>query len=157
MRKGSDVIWLLMPLVVDVATVRRRFATLSRIDPLLLRRVIGSEQALMVGITLWYLWKSRNEFLFAAKRESSKIVARIIPNWKLNVEIVMARDNRLHPGQGRRMEAQISWKSGPCDWVIVNVDGSVLRSPARAAAGGVVRSNDGRAMGAFIANLGVVL
>ncbi|CAN1823008.1 Putative ribonuclease H protein At1g65750 [Linum perenne] len=52
------------------------------------------------------------------------------------------------------MEAQISWEPGPIDWATVNVDGSVLRSPARAAAGGVVRSEDGRAIGAFVANLG---
>ncbi|CAN1279737.1 Putative ribonuclease H protein At1g65750 [Linum perenne] len=66
----------------------------------------------------------------------------------------MARDSRLHSGQGRRMEAQISWKPGPVYWATVNVDGSVLRSPARAAAGGVVRSEDGRAIGAFVASLG---
>ncbi|CAN1161717.1 Putative ribonuclease H protein At1g65750 [Linum perenne] len=70
------------------------------------------------------------------------------------MEVAMDRDNRLHPNQGMRMEAHISWKPGPCDWVTVNVDGSVLRSPARADYKGVVRSEDGRAIGAFAANLG---
>ncbi|CAN1824667.1 Putative ribonuclease H protein At1g65750 [Linum perenne] len=122
--------------------------------PVWLKRGIGGEQALLVGITLWYLWKSRNEFIFAAKRESAETVARRCSNWKVQVEHAMARDSRLQSGQARRTEAQISWEPGPIDWATVNVDGSVLRSPDRAAAGGVVRSVDGRAIGAFVANLG---
>ncbi|CAN1792273.1 Putative ribonuclease H protein At1g65750 [Linum perenne] len=118
------------------------------------RRAISGDNGLGVGITLWYLWKYRNEFLFSAKRESARTVARRSQSWKFTFEAALAREVSLNPTQGRRIESQISCEPGPWDWVTVNVDGSVQRNPSRAAAGGVVRSCDGQALGAFVANLG---
>ncbi|CAN1162576.1 Putative ribonuclease H protein At1g65750 [Linum perenne] len=68
------------------------------------QRFAVNDGALRFGITLWYLWKARNE-----------------------------------SEQG---------------WATINTDGSVLRNPTRAAAGGIVRRDDGRSLGAFVANLG---
>ncbi|CAN1145221.1 Putative ribonuclease H protein At1g65750 [Linum perenne] len=52
------------------------------------------------------------------------------------------------------MVSPIAWDPGPGEWVMVNTDGSVLRNPNRAAAGGIVRTSDGHALEAFVANLG---
>ncbi|CAN1162578.1 Putative ribonuclease H protein At1g65750 [Linum perenne] len=46
------------------------------------------------------------------------------------------------------------WRRPEQGWATINTDGSVLRNPTRAAAGGIVRRDDGRSLGAFVANLG---
>ncbi|CAN1162569.1 Putative ribonuclease H protein At1g65750 [Linum perenne] len=50
--------------------------------------------------------------------------------------------------------SEIAWTPAEQGWATINTDGSVLRNPTRAAAGGIVRRDDGRSLGAFVANLG---
>ncbi|CAN1728919.1 Putative ribonuclease H protein At1g65750 [Linum perenne] len=56
--------------------------------------------------------------------------------------------------EGRGIVSPIAWDPGPDEWVTVNTDGSVLRNPNRAAAGGIIRTSDGHALGDFVAILG---
>ncbi|CAN1145225.1 Putative ribonuclease H protein At1g65750 [Linum perenne] len=118
------------------------------------KRFIVGEKSLLFGVTLWYLWKSRNEFTFSNVRDLPSIIARKASAWTSSVIAAMDRDTRMGFNVGRRMVSPIAWDPGPGEWVMVNTDGSVLRNPNRAAAGGIVRTSDGHALEAFVANLG---
>ncbi|CAN1264564.1 Putative ribonuclease H protein At1g65750 [Linum perenne] len=48
----------------------------------------------------------------------------------------------------------VAWDPGPPDWVVLNTDGSVMLTTGNAAAGGLLRTNLGRCIGAFSTNLG---
>ncbi|CAN1327468.1 Putative ribonuclease H protein At1g65750 [Linum perenne] len=54
----------------------------------------------------------------------------------------------------RRHETLISWIPPPDDWLKVNTDGSVIHPHSLAAAGGIIRDFQGRAIDGFSANLG---
>ncbi|CAN1820523.1 Putative ribonuclease H protein At1g65750 [Linum perenne] len=53
----------------------------------------------------------------------------------------------------RRWE-QVAWDPGLPDWVTINTDGSVLNRENKAAAGGIIRTHEGRSLVAFTMNLG---
>ncbi|CAN1144586.1 Putative ribonuclease H protein At1g65750 [Linum perenne] len=96
------------------------------------------------GEDVW-LWGAEKDGLFSIRSAYNLVISHSVEEldtlWKLI-------------WKWRGPNAQISWKPGSVNWVTVNVDGSVLRGPTRAAAGGAVRTEDGRAVGAFVANLG---
>ncbi|CAN1137711.1 Putative ribonuclease H protein At1g65750 [Linum perenne] len=54
----------------------------------------------------------------------------------------------------RRRDTLISWFPPPDDWVSINTDGSVIQPNSRAAAGGLIRNDQGSFVHAFTANLG---
>ncbi|CAN1188299.1 Putative ribonuclease H protein At1g65750 [Linum perenne] len=51
------------------------------------------------------------------------------------------------------IEADIAWQAGRPGWITLNLDGSVVQR--RAAAGGIVRDNEGRGLLAYSMNLGI--
>ncbi|CAN1179214.1 Putative ribonuclease H protein At1g65750 [Linum perenne] len=119
-----------------------------------IRDFLGRACSRTFGITLWYLWKARNELIFSDSHNPADALARKIQSWTKTVADAIDRDARLTQDTTVRSLEQIAWDPGPGDLITVNTDGSVLHQPNRAAAGGIVRSSDGRALGAFVANLG---
>ncbi|CAN1162577.1 Putative ribonuclease H protein At1g65750 [Linum perenne] len=77
-----------------------------------------------------------------------------ITAWTDIVSEALYRDARLFPAAALRSFSEIAWTPAEQGWATINTDGSVLRNPTRAAAGGIVRRDDGRSLGAFVANLG---
>ncbi|CAN1130171.1 Putative ribonuclease H protein At1g65750, partial [Linum perenne] len=43
---------------------------------------------------------------------------------------------------------------GPTDWTVLNTNGFVLAQTGNAAAGGLIRNNEGACAGAFYTNIG---
>ncbi|CAN1820472.1 Putative ribonuclease H protein At1g65750 [Linum perenne] len=118
------------------------------------RRFIVGEKSLLFGVTLWYLWKSRNESTFSNVRDLPSVTARKANAWTSSVIAARGRDTRLGLNEGRRIVSPIAWDPRPGEGVTVNTDGSVLRNLNRAAAGGIIRTSDVHSLGAFVANLG---
>ncbi|CAN1162575.1 Putative ribonuclease H protein At1g65750 [Linum perenne] len=101
------------------------------------QRFAVNDGALRFGITLWYLWKARNEFIFSELRETSEAIARRITAWTDIVSEALYRDARLFPAAALRSFSEIAWTPAEQGWATINTDGSVLRNPTRAAAGGI--------------------
>ncbi|CAN1274277.1 Putative ribonuclease H protein At1g65750 [Linum perenne] len=65
----------------------------------------------------------------------------------------MERDVGILDEHNSRIEADIAWQAGRPGWITLNSDGSVVQG--RAAAGGIVRDNEGRGLLAYSMNLGI--
>ncbi|CAN1760750.1 hypothetical protein LINPERHAP1_LOCUS7650 [Linum perenne] len=72
------------------------------------------------------------------------------------MEEAQKRDGAMLDNTLAREDSDIAWDPGPPDWCMVNTDGAVLVSSisSAAAAGGLIRTADGKCLGAFTANLG---
>ncbi|CAN1188305.1 Putative ribonuclease H protein At1g65750 [Linum perenne] len=118
-----------------------------------LQDFIKSDSSLIFGITCWYLWRARNERIFTGSTESSVSVAFKCRRWRDTVQSAMERDVGILDEHTSRIEADIAWQAGRPGWITLNLDGSVVQR--RAAAGGIVRDNEGRGLLAYSMNLGI--
>ncbi|CAN1148229.1 Putative ribonuclease H protein At1g65750 [Linum perenne] len=53
-----------------------------------------------------------------------------------------------------KRRAEIAWVAGPAGWITLNSDGSVQGQKGKAAAGGLLRDNNGNCVLAYTMNLG---
>ncbi|CAN1169619.1 Putative ribonuclease H protein At1g65750 [Linum perenne] len=114
---------------------------------------IKSDGSLIFGITCWYLWRARNERIFTGSTENSISVAFKCRRWRDTVQSALERDTSILDERRTRVEANIAWQAGGPGWVTLNSDGSVVQG--RAAAGGILRDNEGRGLLAYSTNLGI--
>ncbi|CAN1822388.1 Putative ribonuclease H protein At1g65750 [Linum perenne] len=112
-----------------------------------------SDSSLQFGITCWYLWKARNERIFTGSTESAAAVAFKSSRWRETVQNALTRDTGILDGRSPRESVDIGWQAGRPGWVILNSDGSVVQG--RAAAGGILRDDEGRGLLAYSMNLGI--
>ncbi|CAN1188300.1 Putative ribonuclease H protein At1g65750 [Linum perenne] len=63
-----------------------------------------------------------------------------------------ARNERIFTGS-TESSVSVAWQAGRPGWITLNLDGSVVQR--RAAAGGIVRDNEGRGLLAYSMNLGI--
>ncbi|CAN1818919.1 Putative ribonuclease H protein At1g65750, partial [Linum perenne] len=96
-------------------------------------KFLTGKKELRFGIVCWYLWKTRNERLFAGRVDDAKVIAARCLGW----------------------ESKVSWQMSQQGWTVVNSNGSVLRARGRATAGGILRDCQGKCIHAFAINLGV--
>ncbi|CAN1170093.1 hypothetical protein LINPERHAP2_LOCUS28782 [Linum perenne] len=82
------------------------------------------------------------------------MIGRKAATWASHNLTAMGRDSRLNLMQSRRVASTIALDPGPLDGVTVNTDGSVQQDPNRVVVDGINRTSDGKALGAFVANLG---
>ncbi|CAL1380493.1 unnamed protein product [Linum trigynum] len=111
------------------------------------------------GISLWCLWKNRNEGVFKginktlsapSLMQSIKIKAGIwIRAW--NAPTLLGGRGNLAPN---RVLTDIGWQPPPAGWTKVNVDGAAGGSQGLAGAGGVIRDSNSCWQGGFVSNLG---
>ncbi|CAN1186551.1 Putative ribonuclease H protein At1g65750 [Linum perenne] len=107
------------------------------------------------GITIWILWKERNEAIFEGKPATCDQLRLRVLHWIAGVRETMRADSQVTSKDvTRRMDTHIGWKAGPSDCITINTDGSVIQPHSRAAAGGVLRTSLGRPVSSFAANLG---
>ncbi|CAN1177065.1 Putative ribonuclease H protein At1g65750 [Linum perenne] len=117
-------------------------------------KFLNSENGTIFGNIYWFLWKSRNERIFAADRtQPAGVVARGL-SWSSLVTDAL-RKTRSVLGEGSsRFEINLAWDPGQADWVTLNTDGSVDRGRRKASVGGMLRDSEGRCILAFTMNLG---
>ncbi|CAN1743095.1 Putative ribonuclease H protein At1g65750 [Linum perenne] len=75
--------------------------------------------------------------------------------WQEIVVRAMAREVILQERQSLRRRAEVSWKAGPHGWFTLSSDGSLQGQQGRAAAGGILRDNNGNCILAYTMNLGI--
>ncbi|CAN1725728.1 Putative ribonuclease H protein At1g65750 [Linum perenne] len=110
---------------------------------------------LTFGITIWILWKARNEAIFENKLATCDQLRLRVLHWIAGVRETMRADSQAISGRAsRRIETHVGWKAGPSDCITINTDGSVLQPHSQAAAGGILRTHQGHPISTFAANLG---
>ncbi|CAN0900153.1 Putative ribonuclease H protein At1g65750 [Linum grandiflorum] len=111
--------------------------------------------SLMFGVGVWLLWRARNKRLFEQTTETYMEVAHRCDYWVALITSSWKTGQLDREVRSLTRQTQlIGWR--PCDegWFTLSTDGS-LRSPTRlAAVGGVIRTDTGRFVEAFAANLG---
>ncbi|CAN1144666.1 Putative ribonuclease H protein At1g65750 [Linum perenne] len=113
------------------------------------------EWGLSFSITIWILWKARNEATFENKLATCDQLRLRVLHWIVGVrETMTAHSQVISKGAKGHVEAHIGWRAGPSDYVTINTDGSVLQPHSQAAAGGILRTRRGHPVGSFAANLG---
>ncbi|CAN1146313.1 Putative ribonuclease H protein At1g65750 [Linum perenne] len=95
------------------------------------QRFLGGELALRFGIVCWYLWKSRNERLFAGSIEDARVIAAKCLCWESKV--------------GDALQFETSF---------LEANGSVRGDRGKAAAGGLLRDREANCLRAYAVNLG---
>ncbi|CAN1143560.1 Putative ribonuclease H protein At1g65750, partial [Linum perenne] len=119
-----------------------------------LKLMMSHEKSSELVITCWYLWKARNEWVFAGTNTSASATAIRIQSWHSTVISTVKHQELIVKKKPERVRADIAWEPGEEGWVVLNTDGSVLADCSKAAAGGLIRSADGRCLSAFYINLG---
>ncbi|CAI0409373.1 unnamed protein product [Linum tenue] len=114
----------------------------------------NAQTGLLFGVGAWYLWKRRNEWVFDRKQQDPSTLVQRIRSWTSTVRNAQDNNGKIHTTQRAKTSTEIAWKPPPPDWIAINTDGSVKQPDSLAAAGGLLRDNSGRCLGAFASNLG---
>ncbi|CAN1126971.1 Putative ribonuclease H protein At1g65750 [Linum perenne] len=94
-----------------------------------------AEWGLSFGITLWILWKARNETTFESKLATCDQLRLRVLHWIAGVRETMRADSQvISKGAKGRVDTHIGWRAGPSDYVTINTDSSVIQPHSRAAA-----------------------
>ncbi|CAN1195124.1 Putative ribonuclease H protein At1g65750 [Linum perenne] len=116
---------------------------------------INSNNGLLFGVTVWMIWKSRDEFIFSNSNATASQIGHRSVRWTSAVTDAFHRDARCFGDPRVKRWESIAWEPGPEEWITINTDGSFLPSRRKASAGGIIRSCDGHGLVAFTMNLGV--
>ncbi|CAN1127554.1 Putative ribonuclease H protein At1g65750 [Linum perenne] len=109
---------------------------------------------MMFGISMWLIWKARNATLFAGTVSTPPQIARRVRWWTVNAMAAFERDANCLGLVPSRSWSPVSWDPGPQDTITINTDGSYLPERNLAAAGGIIRTAEGRSLVVFSMNLG---
>ncbi|CAN1845776.1 Putative ribonuclease H protein At1g65750 [Linum perenne] len=116
---------------------------------------LAKDKGLIFGITCWFLWRTKNERIFAGKADSADGTAAKCAHWEVKVRDAMNFEASVVPDTNMPRQIQVTWQAGQEGWVTVNSDGSVLGPRGRASAGGILRQANGQGICAYAINLGV--
>ncbi|CAN1774999.1 hypothetical protein LINPERHAP1_LOCUS13176, partial [Linum perenne] len=121
-----------------------------------LGQIISHDNSLLLGIACWYLWKARNELIFAGSHQHPFELGQRNLNWKMVVQSAMATERNSLVSEHVRIRTEICWEPGESnpDAVTLNIDGSVDPRTGQASAGGLIRNHMGCCSRAFTVNLG---
>ncbi|CAN1725502.1 Putative ribonuclease H protein At1g65750, partial [Linum perenne] len=110
---------------------------------------------LIFGVTTWVLWKRRNRLIFHSENTTVSEVCHQVKFW---VHLYSSSWNALQASREApsiaRQAQLIGWRPVGEGWFSLNSNGYLYTNSNRAAAGGVIRDEDGRFTTAFAANLG---
>ncbi|CAI0374065.1 unnamed protein product [Linum tenue] len=106
------------------------------------------------ALVCWQLWQNRNTWVFEKRLVAPMQLAGRIKQLCSQVSLAFKASQSVTGCESKRSTQLISWKRPPSGWASLNTDGSVLLSQNKAAAGGVIRREDGRMLRAFSVNLG---
>ncbi|KAJ1431095.1 putative ribonuclease H protein [Sesbania bispinosa] len=96
---------------------------------------VGDDWCLIFGLTIWHLWRRRNEVVFQnVEVDTDTIISRVqsLANLSNSVD--------LHSSRAVRSSEQwVRWSSPEEGWFKFNVDGSVNIASKKAGCGGILR------------------
>ncbi|CAN1746335.1 Putative ribonuclease H protein At1g65750 [Linum perenne] len=95
-----------------------------------------SERSLLFGITVWILWKARNECLFANVSMSPLQIEARIRTWTSHVFEAMKREIKFSGPTRTKCWKQIAWEPGPNEWITLGCC-TVTRAELRGAITGL--------------------
>ncbi|CAL1388702.1 unnamed protein product [Linum trigynum] len=104
------------------------------------------------AVMCWMLWKNRNKFVFEKELDSTSSLPCRVVTLEKHIEEAATKAAIVFNGEAIPSQRMIAWKPPPAGWSCLNTDGSVVGG--NAAAGGVIRREDGRMLRAFSGNLG---
>ncbi|CAN1127155.1 Putative ribonuclease H protein At1g65750 [Linum perenne] len=115
----------------------------------------SSDAHLKFGVINWLLWHRRNRLVFQAENSSAREVCSQVKFWVHFYSSCWKalQVSREAPGLARQAHL-IGWRPAEEGCFTLNSDGSLYTNPNRAAAGGVIRDDNGRFVSAFSMNLG---
>ncbi|CAN1180887.1 Putative ribonuclease H protein At1g65750 [Linum perenne] len=119
-----------------------------------IKLILTHEKSLELGIVIWFLWKARNDWVFNDTNDSASSLVVRIRNWTMTVMNASAQQEIIGAKNHERIRTDVAWEPGEAGWVVLNTDGSVIPGNSMAAAGGLIRTNDGRGLLAYCVNLG---
>lgn len=80
---------------------------------------------IIFGVTIWSLWKMRNEFIFNGVHcEAQQMFCKI----KYHVDEIVDGGSKLKSLNVGKVESFIGWSFPKNDWVKVNVDGACVQA-----------------------------
>ena len=104
---------------------------------------------IMFNFAVWYIWKSRNSFVFNRKSPNPNLF-REISNQA--AEFMFCVSSPRNPV--RRVSKRIRWEKPPIGWKKLNTNGSVIGCMEQAGCGGVVRDEHGSWVAGFTRHVG---
>ncbi|XP_075508178.1 uncharacterized protein LOC142545090 [Primulina tabacum] len=108
----------------------------------------------LFAITLWWLWKWRNDLVFNNKRLDVHLKVKQLKN-QLNEIKSAFSSSRVMPSHTQRYANYIvRWIPPPEGWCSLEVDGSCKQSIRKAGGGGLLRNEYGDWMIGFMHNIG---
>ncbi|CAL1377016.1 unnamed protein product [Linum trigynum] len=120
-----------------------------------MHHLTSPETQVRFGFTLWFLWRSRNDYIFSAIEEEPNKLTQKILAWETIAHDGRAAEQAIALGRsGLRRDVAVGWRPAPTGWITVNSDGSLLRPLESTAAGGALRDGQGRLLGSYSMNLG---
>ncbi|CAN1161710.1 Putative ribonuclease H protein At1g65750 [Linum perenne] len=107
------------------------------------------------GLSSWIIWRRRNQRVFEDVTLSVDEVVGQISFWaQLLSSSWKAHQVGREAPRYARQTLLIGWRLGDEGWYTLNTDGSLIPTTSSAAAGGVIRDDQGRFVLAFSSNLG---
>ncbi|KAL9304836.1 putative ribonuclease H domain-containing protein [Arabidopsis thaliana] len=107
----------------------------------------------LFSMAVWWAWKWRCGNVFG---ENGKCRDRVRFIKDMAIEVTKAHNLVAGGSQTvARVERHIAWTKPPEGWVKVSTDGASRGNPGPAAAGGVIRDEDGLWVGGFALHIGV--
>lgn len=105
------------------------------------------------GVTLWSLWRARNDFIFKKSFQELADLAISAASYTNTIIHELTSPVPIYVDVART-EFHIAWHPPPPHTVKVNVDGSFRSSSGMAACGGLIRDSHGVLITGFSCNLG---
>ncbi|CAN1770674.1 Putative ribonuclease H protein At1g65750 [Linum perenne] len=117
--------------------------------------LMSKEFNIQFGIITWNLWRARNKLIFEGANQSCIELSEQCKFW---INLVLSswktcQLGREAPGLARQTQL-VAWRPGDEGWSILNTDGSRYRHSGSTAIGGLIRTDQGRFIHAFTANMG---
>lgn len=102
-------------------------------------------------LILWYVWCSRNKLIFEGKSLSPTTIAADV---SAQLQAVHAAFGSPSRESHTRVVREVAWHNAGLEFMVLNVDGSLLFNPCFAGFGSLVRNHLGEFMIGFYGNLG---
>ncbi|KAL2941224.1 hypothetical protein RDABS01_029574 [Bienertia sinuspersici] len=105
-------------------------------------------------LTLWWVWKWRNEKVFRNEQNINLDKVAFIRNKVEETKVALRREMLSTISNIQKQEAYISWTPPAYGWLALNTDGAAKGCLGPADAGGILRDYLGRCVEFFSANIG---